>query len=76
MPPGWEATETLAEGTLSDCLFQSTPPGWEATRGEWIYHDNVIISIHASRLGGDGRAAAQDLGGEGFQSTPPVWEAT
>ena len=34
--------------------FQSTPPGWEATGRELI--DLVIdhISIHASRVGGDG----------------------
>ena len=34
-------------------VFQSTPPGWEATADECVLHVNEIISIHASRMGGD-----------------------
>ncbi len=33
-------------------LFQSTPPGWEATR-QHVLGFAVLISIHASRMGGD-----------------------
>ena len=33
--------------------FQSTPPGWEATTDGIIVDSELMISIHASRVGGD-----------------------
>ena len=33
--------------------FQSTPPGWEATADKTICKLYRLISIHASRVGGD-----------------------
>ena len=43
--------------------FQSTPPGWEATDVKLdTLSDVTVISIHASRVGGDWIADAMFLG--------------
>ena len=52
-PPGWEATCLLATVFAGLTGFQSTPPGWEATSPALYRSPNPIISIHASRMGGD-----------------------
>ena len=51
-PPGWEATNGYGRGFVCD-VFQSTPPGWEATTLHIFNAPARIISIHASRMGGD-----------------------
>ena len=43
---------------LSSSRFQSTPPGWEATVLFFEDVKRVLISIHASRMGGDHRVLA------------------
>ena len=56
--------------------FQSTPPGWEATYAAYKAQLVELISIHASRVGGDRRVIIQSSFATAFQSTPPGWEAT
>ena len=51
-PPGWEAT-CIVGSVLREQLFQSTPPGWEATETTLSSVGKRVISIHASRVGGD-----------------------
>ncbi len=52
-PPGWEATNALQTAHMVK-IFQSTPPGWEATVCFPLFGSTMHISIHASRVGGDG----------------------
>ena len=55
-PPVWGATLYLSYVTVGYHLFQSTPPVWGATGHGLDPADVVAISIHAPRVGGDGRA--------------------
>ena len=74
-PPVWGATDNLDEA-IEKYLFQSTPPVWGATFFSVDFPDDISISIHAPRVGGD-RVQLQFLKCSlGFQSTPPVWGAT
>ena len=51
LPDGRRLANTMRY--LFDPIFQSTPPGWEATYGITVRHTKHVISIHASRMGGD-----------------------
>ena len=51
-PPEWEAT-SLRCSRFRRRRFQSTPPEWEATYKIGNTTLKTIISIHASRVGGD-----------------------
>ncbi len=75
-PPGWEATSWSMPSSWTKSIFQSTPPGWEATAGEGNAIQQAVISIHASRVGGDRRHIRVGEHKHQFQSTPPGWEAT
>ena len=69
-PPGWEATMTY-DYLMGDEQFQSTPPGWEATE---LLLDPVHIpgiSIHASRVGGDGLCQVPERVQENFNPRLP-----
>ena len=74
--PGWGAT--CAQSTRRPTgLFQSTLPGWGAT----TYRDGLttlqlIISIHAPRMGSDSRRHLSVELRDIFQSTLPGWGAT
>ncbi len=57
-------------------IFQSTPPAREATIHFIPKIPRLIISIHASREGGDYVVMAAGQDGIEFQSTPPAREAT
>ena len=41
-----------------------------------IFHSDFYISIHAPRVGCDGRPSISYMGQDQFQSTHPVWGAT
>ena len=56
--------------------FQSTPPVKAATIAAHQHHNQVQISIHAAREGGDYLPYAVPFMIEPFQSTPPVKAAT
>ena len=57
-------------------LFQSTPPVWGATGAALEIPPEVLISIHAPRVGGDVGDYSAHIIFQKFQSTPPVWGAT
>ncbi len=76
-PPGWEATFFHLFFIFTPRLFQSTPPGWEATKWFGSSRMSRLISIHASRVGGDvEQIISINFVHYTFQSTPPGWEAT
>ena len=51
-PPVWGATKAW-EASLRRGVFQSTPPVWGATGQLLDVGDELVISIHAPRVGGD-----------------------
>ena len=57
-------------------LFQSTPPARGATILKEEYINDLAISIHAPREGGDRHSSATSLFSSIFQSTPPARGAT
>ena len=73
--PDGRRPEPMACGS-ADTTFQSTPPGWEATYLRSIMSQKILISIHASRMGGDSLDRTTVPVFHVFQSTPPGWEAT
>ena len=56
--------------------FQSTPPVWGATVDGLSFQNEIIISIHAPRVGSDLAPINTKRRNCIFQSTPPVWGAT
>ena len=52
-------------------VFQSTPPRQEATDIGDVRVQPALISIHTSRVGGDGIEAEMGGSAFSFQSTPP-----
>ncbi len=74
-PPAWVAT--IKNSACSCCdRFQSTPPAWVATYVFLVSTQCVVISIHATRVGGDSAWTSCILLTKLFQSTPPAWVAT
>ena len=73
--PCGERPEAQAKA-LCIALFQSTLPVWGATGRPSTYHLRSVISIHAPRVGSDGRSWFGQSGRMKFQSTLPVWGAT
>ena len=56
--------------------FLSTPPVWVATAFAVYNPPGGVVSIHATRVGGDWAAFSAMLPSSVFLSTPPVWVAT
>ena len=56
--------------------FQSTQPEWAATFIGQVGFADIIISIHAARVGCDGNAPGYNFAVFIFQSTQPEWAAT
>ena len=52
--PGWGATDSWRLVTTIKCKFQSTLPGWGATCSVLRGVPDMMISIHAPRMGSDG----------------------
>ena len=50
--PAWGATRWVVDNT-KNCQFLSTLPAWGATDGADREHPQVLISIHAPRVGSD-----------------------
>ena len=50
--PVWDATMLTTTETATR-LFQSTHPVWDATKAVKNVTSNIVISIHASRMGCD-----------------------
>jgi len=74
LPHGRRLSASIAE--LIIVLFQSTPPAREATKYRDGVKDVMIVSIHASRTGGDLLHLSDGAVTGLFQSTPPAREAT
>ena len=74
-PPVKAATAAAFRATQSQ-RFQSTPPVKAATRADKVRLDDIFISIHAAREGGDRDARTLPFVWNIFQSTPPVKAAT
>ena len=66
----------LVSVILYCCIFQSTLPVWGATIGGQEAVHLALISIHAPRVGSDGRVFRFMPSVTVFQSTLPVWGAT
>ena len=73
--PVWDATMLTTTETATR-LFQSTHPVWDATKAVKNVTSNIVISIHASRMGCDVPFNGYELDDLEFQSTHPVWDAT
>src|SRR5258706_6105 len=52
-PLPWGRRPKNSDGTQKTRLFQSTPPVWEATNHIFSLPYFFMVSIHASRVGGD-----------------------
>ena len=74
--PVWGATSRIVSPSMSFFLFQSTLPVWGATSSNLHGRKNIVISIHAPRVGSDGRSGKTRRKEDLFQSTLPVWGAT
>ncbi len=62
-PPVWGATTILTAALLGETIFQSTPPVWGATlTNPGQNYNELIISIHAPRVGGDARQQIELFG--------------
>ena len=57
-------------------IFQSTLPAWGATLIALFITSRFLISIHAPRMGSDGRIDIVTMLQIPFQSTLPAWGAT
>ena len=75
-PPGWEATPRSGAQRLPCCYFNPRLPGGRRQVRPREVRLHLLISIHASRVGGDLDPILTKLNGIAFQSTPPGWEAT
>ena len=73
--PVWDVTMLTTTETATR-LFQSTHPVWDATKAVKNVTSNIVISIHASRMGCDVPFNGYELDDLEFQSTHPVWDAT
>ena len=73
--PAWGATY-LPDLLKVQVKFQSTLPAWGATRPEYAHSSKILISIHAPRMGSDGRSFFSPYSPQAFQSTLPAWGAT
>ena len=73
--PAWGATRQLNRDTQR-YSFQSTPPAWGATLIALFITSRFLISIHAPRMGSDGRIDIVTMLQIPFQSTLPAWGAT
>ena len=74
-PPARGAT-ILINSALVSAQFQSTPPARGATGISFEEYDQLVISIHAPREGGDVRKSQSLRPISSFQSTPPARGAT
>ena len=57
-------------------MFQFTHPVWGATGEFLLEYLEVVVSIHAPRVGCDSAELRQYIGDVMFQFTHPVWGAT
>ena len=74
-PPAREAT-LPRRSRHERSKFQSAPPAREATAHQRRYHHRMLVSIRASRAGGDETLSRSHGELEKFQSAPPAREAT
>ena len=74
--PVWGATTYLKALSCSRSIFQSTRPVWGATKIQPAVYQGIGISIHAPRMGRDGKCMLARAGICQFQSTRPMRGAT
>ena len=70
------ATRIHNDGIMQGAALPSTPPVWVATGWFCRPGSAAVVSIHATRVGGDAQYAKEDETLKWFLSTPPVWVAT
>ena len=68
--PVWGAT-LVASSLASACLFQFTHPVWGATAYSLLIRPPTKVSIHAPRVGCDGKVGAIESPTTGFNSRTP-----
>ena len=74
-PRGERPLQSICSSSLS-VRFLSTLPAWGATRAIAIVETATEISIHAPRVGSDGRWVVDNSKNRKFLSTLPAWGAT
>ena len=75
-PPVWVTTHTFVRPPGNSCGFYPRHPcGWRLKDSDKL-ETSLKVSIHATRVGGDGLSCHPKFARKLFLSTPPVWVAT
>ena len=72
--PVWGATLRTITRTQKSTLFQSTLPVWGATAGVPASNIDILISIHAPRVGSDDGSVQAPMGHQHFNPRSPCGE--